>query len=635
MRARNKISFWLLRLTLIGITVQLLAACSWRTSDRPSFLVIAVEGLNSEAIDCANLDEEFEKGLGVLCAEGVRFTHAYTTSTQSQATMASILTGLYPKGHGVWHNGSAFLSEDFSTVSKFAIAHGYRTSLFSGGAPIWRKSGLAQGFEVFDDNVPISLNDFYRPARKNAELFLSWLNEVGDRAPFFSALFLPDLQFAKSASPAILDDRGRQRPSGFEGQIREINYALVALIQQLKKTNQWENTYVTLVGLNGQTGANRVGEFNAVNLMSENTQVLLLVKPARKTRDATIDWSIDANVSLADLGATYFDILGANPSETNAGPNSVARGTLAAATDKSFEVVSLWPALQKPQVTWRRDRLILSESAWPIWRGVSNTRVAVRQSQLLVVNDLKTKVFNSLTDRFERQSISLNEPSVKQAVAEILEKLAVQKISPWEGLPSNLTDKIILAKKLFGSAEENSSDELANQLTQLVRQRPWDRQLVGWLARLAIVRRDWEDLEKLGSDHFNPAWVYISKRARGDVKAQASDNCLSLIERDPNAVAATTSQSTRSSCGDAEFVSYLDYNQANEKEHKLNLEERFTRLFSNAETDEEIAKQNFLNSLNWDTQIDIPAEPRLVHVANRTLRYGKLPTFLGPGHQRK
>jgi arylsulfatase A-like enzyme len=131
-------------LVVVG-TVQFLGGCSWRSNEKPSFLIIAVEGLNSESIDCANLDEDFEKGLGVLCAEGVRFTHAYTPSTQSQATLASILTGLYPKSHGVWHNGNTFLSENTMSVARVAVSKGYRTAFFREVRPFgenqaWRKA---------------------------------------------------------------------------------------------------------------------------------------------------------------------------------------------------------------------------------------------------------------------------------------------------------------------------------------------------------------------------------------------------------------------------------------------------------------------------------------------------------------
>ncbi|MEQ1664827.1 MAG: sulfatase-like hydrolase/transferase, partial [Bdellovibrionales bacterium] len=87
-----------------------ISGCSWQTPRGPSILVIAIESLGADSFYCGKPDSEFADGLGLLCADGVRFTHAYTPSTMSQAAMASVFTGMYPKDTGVRHNGSQYLS---------------------------------------------------------------------------------------------------------------------------------------------------------------------------------------------------------------------------------------------------------------------------------------------------------------------------------------------------------------------------------------------------------------------------------------------------------------------------------------------------------------------------------------------
>jgi hypothetical protein len=126
-----------------------------------------------------------------------------------------------------------------------------------------------------------------------------------------------------------------------------------------------------------------------------------------------------------------------------------------------------------------------------------------------------------------------------------------------------------------------------------------------------------------------PIWAYVGDRLRSESTVRTSDPCLALIDR------ANPNEAANSNCSDAEFVAYVDYNQSVEKEKKMNAEERFLRLFLNNEMDEEIAKQNFLNSLNWDSRLDLPAEPRLVHLANRNLHYGKWPSALTWARQRR
>jgi len=110
-----------------------LSGCELTRDNQPSVLVIAVEGLSFETVGCDA--EEFE-GLKDFCEESVRFSHAYTPSDMSQASMASLLTGLYPFDHGVRHNGDNFLSARFRTLAEGALARHYRTLFVSGGPPI-------------------------------------------------------------------------------------------------------------------------------------------------------------------------------------------------------------------------------------------------------------------------------------------------------------------------------------------------------------------------------------------------------------------------------------------------------------------------------------------------------------------
>jgi arylsulfatase A-like enzyme len=111
--------------TLAVILNSVLAGCSWQGRRDPGTLVIAVENLGFDSISCEA--EDFR----TFCEEGVRFTHAYTTSTLSQAAMASLFTGLYPLEHGVRTNGANHLPAHLVTVAEAAAARGTRTALFS------------------------------------------------------------------------------------------------------------------------------------------------------------------------------------------------------------------------------------------------------------------------------------------------------------------------------------------------------------------------------------------------------------------------------------------------------------------------------------------------------------------------
>lgn len=566
-----------------------LSGCTWSASQQPSVLVIAVESLNSEAFYCSD-EEAFKLGLGTLCKEGVRFTHAFTPSIMSQSGFASILTGLYPQDSGVFHNGSQYLSEKFVTVPEFAFQSGYRTSFFSGGPPIWRKSGFDQGFELFEDNLSINFNELYRPVKKNLEMFLKWENETADGRPFFSFIFLPDLQFVNQPT---LDNHGQERARSFEGQLHEINESFADLVSEMKRARVWDNTYIILVGLNGRTMPTRSNELQTINLQSDGAQVLLIVKPAQKARDAGLEWAIDANVSLVDVGATLFDILGG---QGNISDDSTGLGTS-----------SLMNSLQKPQVNWDRDRFILTQSAWAEWREVGATRYAIRQNNMLFIHDVAPLLYNSLTDRFEIQPIHANDGLVRQSVQVMQKYLDEHGFNKWGGIFPQVIERIKIYPAQLNSIV--SREEIKLRLSHLIKARSWDKQLVGWLARIAIEDKDWALLEKLGVEHLYPLWVYVAKRNQANESMAPNDYCWKWLDKN-----SSLSRST-SACSDQEFIAFADWTKISDVQQKSQFEERFFRIFKYIEIDYQISRLNFQNGLPWDTDISIPGEPRNLELA--------------------
>jgi hypothetical protein len=69
------------------------------------------------------------------------------------------------------------------------------------------------------------------------------------------------------------------------------------------------------------------------------------------------------------------------------------------------------------------------------------------------------------------------------------------------------------------------------------------------------------------------------------------------------------------SCLDREFLAFASWVRNLESPQKEDHKERFLRLYQFAELDQLIAGLNFQNGLAWDTDVSIPAEPRLVELA--------------------
>ena len=471
----------------------LISGCGLARQEKPSVIVVAVDFLGFDQTSCdSNIGGN--GGFSQLCEGAVRFTHAYTPSTMSNASIASILTGLYPTEHKVWHNGKKFLSGNSFTVAEAAIEKGYNTAFFSGGPPVYSKSGIHQGFEVFNDSVNVELNHFYRPAKENFQLLLNWVDSEAYKEPFFSMVYLADLQFPDiTTTDASNEIRSRTRQS----QVAEVDESLGFLFKELKKRNRWKSTYIVLVGLNGSPDTIASKENPAYSLKTKDTLVSLFIKPPQKPRDLPINWTIDSNVSLVDLGITLFDIL---------------ESTQKNGSETSFEVTSLLPVLNKPTTTWSEDRIIVTESAWPQWRGISESRFAVRKGHYLVLYDQELKVYNTLIDRKESNPLALNEPLSKELVKEIegfFQKIGVAKWSPPD---QQIIDKLFVGRQIFS---KKVYGKLVKDALKLSKQRYWDDQLAGWIARYFMVSDRWKAMGSLGKKVYKPLWIYVANRNLG------------------------------------------------------------------------------------------------------------------------
>lgn len=423
-----------------------LSGCSWKTAPPQSYLVIAVDRLGNDFNGCrSESDDAAGSGLAELCKESVRFTHAFTTSTLSAAAVGSVLTGQYPYGSGLRHNGRGelgTLSASVETVAERALEKGFRTLFVAGGPPLLRRTGLHQGFEIFDDSLQPSARRMHRPAREVADVFMKWIEgrlRTDDRSrnslvtdPFFAVLHFADLQVPWSPSP---DDSGRVRESTVRGQLQEIDETLMRLWTYLRRQKLWDQTTIVLVGLQGDSADVRASEIPALDLHSDMTHVTLMIKegvrsptgvsapgqPDYKWSPKT--WSFDVNVSLADVGATLMNWIDSDFTDAHDGEHG---RSLADALTGPGDSVEEWRGL---------DRLIVSESAWARWQLDQQLpiRVAIRRGPYLYIHDQTgstSSVYHTLTDAFEVSPLpKRNKRTVEleQEFGEIASRLGFQK----------------------------------------------------------------------------------------------------------------------------------------------------------------------------------------------------------------
>lgn len=386
-----------------------IASCTWSPIDQPLIIVLAVDQLGFEQIPCP--EEELDhSGIALICKESVRFTHAFTTSTSSQSAMTSVLTGQWPTEHQVRSHGTDYLKPEIETVAEKAWQRNWRTAFFSGGAPILRRSGLHQGFELFEDNISFKNGFHLRPFEDSASLFKKWIKE-DQKSATLSVFYVPDLLFADRVTTNHLSD---QRNRSFQSQIEEFDESLYEFVVYLKNEKLWDRSYFFLVGLNGHIP----DENPYTELRSRTTQVAMFAKGPTKPRDSGLSWTIDDNVSLVDLGFTIQNIVE---------KSQVEKGL----EKRAAPAISILSVIEKPSPVPLSDRAFAVESSWDYSQNSENViRASARQEHLIYLLEENPKIYNSLIDRLENYSLSTSDPvygSFAQNSQSFLEKLKYKK----------------------------------------------------------------------------------------------------------------------------------------------------------------------------------------------------------------
>ncbi|HEX5474069.1 MAG TPA: sulfatase-like hydrolase/transferase [Vicinamibacterales bacterium] len=148
---------------------------------KPSILLVTLDTTRADAIGPEAHGVE-TPAFDALAARGVRFRQAYATVPETLPSHASMMTGLYPAGHGIHENGR-YLSEKVPVAAEALAKAGYRTAAFVSSFSLARRFGLSRGFAVYDDARPE--RDVERSARETTDAALAYLAQPGAAGPEF------------------------------------------------------------------------------------------------------------------------------------------------------------------------------------------------------------------------------------------------------------------------------------------------------------------------------------------------------------------------------------------------------------------------------------------------------------------
>jgi arylsulfatase A-like enzyme len=174
-------------LALSVVAVATTSGCSRRSPPAndgdfpPKILLVTLDTTRADHVSAYGYRRQTSPTLDALAARGVRFANAYTVMPTTDPAHASMLTGQYPRTHGVMQNAARRTNPDGPSLAAWLQARGYFTAAITArlglDPPLRRIAG-------FDHSDAPKLPTKERSADEVLGLAAKWLAERGSERWF-------------------------------------------------------------------------------------------------------------------------------------------------------------------------------------------------------------------------------------------------------------------------------------------------------------------------------------------------------------------------------------------------------------------------------------------------------------------
>ena len=367
-------------LTLV-LAAAALAGCGRQPPAAPArfpgapVILISIDTLRADHLPAYGYRAGSTPAIDRLANAGILFEDAYSQSPLTLPSHASLLSGRLPFNHGVRDNiGYAVASGERTLAARFKAA-GYATGGAVSSYVLRRQTGIALGFDFFDDALTIagtgeSLSETERDGRVTVDALAGWIDgHAGE--PFFAFLHLyePHAPYAPPSSHASA--------SPYDGEIAYADALVGRLLDRLAARGILDRAIVTLVSDHGEGLGDHGEAEHGLFLYREALHVPLVVRLPGGARGGT---RVAGAAALVDVAPTLLEFAG-TPIDGVDGQSLVA-------------------AFSAPRVP---DRLVYSETMYPrLHFGWSDLASAI-DGRYHYIRAPKPELYDVAADPGERQ----------------------------------------------------------------------------------------------------------------------------------------------------------------------------------------------------------------------------------------
>jgi choline-sulfatase len=404
MAAMSRRAIWVV-VAALAMTAVALAAWRWRSGtsmaavDGP-IIFISIDTLRADRLPVYGSTRIKTPNIDALAAGGVVFEQAYAHSPQTLPSHTSILSGELPFEHGVRDNIGFTVKAGQRFLQHTLREQGYTTAAFVSSYVLRRQTGIAQGFETYDDDLPAAsaatpLGQVQRPGEQTVTAAGRWIDaQPSARYFLFAHLFEPHTPYAAPSRFTAADP--------YDAEVAYADELVGNLLDRLRAKDLYDRATIVLFADHGEGLGDHGEDEHGIFLYRETIQVPLIIKLPR-SREA--GRRVTAPVQHIDLVPTVVALAGPAGDSAAAPPRGRGRSLL-----PLIEATGPLPAAQ-----------IYSESLSPGLHFGWSELYALSDGRHRYILAPRDELYDSARDPKELTSIAAQQPQVRNAMRRVLD----------------------------------------------------------------------------------------------------------------------------------------------------------------------------------------------------------------------
>ncbi len=283
------------------------AASAGSAASAPPVVLISIDTLRSDRLPIYGYAEVETPAIDRLRRDSTLFTHAYSHVPLTLPAHASMLTGRFPYEHGIRDNQGYVLGPEWPTLPEILGARGYRTGAAVSTFILRTETGIARGFEHYDDSIANGpANQIVSPLRPGLDTLepaRAWLADVKDQ-PFFLFFHIYEPHRPYQPSEPFASRYG----IGYDAEVALADHVIGELLDTLRQQGRYDDALIILTSDHGEGLGDHGAAEHGPLLYREVLQIPLVIKlPAGSAAGETSN----RPAQLVDLMPTILDRLGA------------------------------------------------------------------------------------------------------------------------------------------------------------------------------------------------------------------------------------------------------------------------------------------------------------------------------------